>query len=105
VYPAEVEHALSAHGTVGELAVFGVPDTRLGERVVAAVIPADGGAVDVASLAELAVASLNRYKRPVEWLLVDQFPRTSSGKVRKHILQQQYENGTLETITSTGDGD
>ncbi|WP_231514607.1 class I adenylate-forming enzyme family protein [Mycobacterium sp. URHB0044] len=96
VYPAEVEQALSTHESVGELTVFGVSDLRLGERVVAAVIPAGPTAVDVGELAALADEKLNRYKRPSEYFVVSQFPRTSSGKVRKHVLQKWYAEGVLD---------
>jgi acyl-CoA synthetase (AMP-forming)/AMP-acid ligase II len=96
VYPAEVEQALFAHESVGELTVFGVSDPRLGERVVAAFIPAGPTAVDVGELASLAEDKLNRYKRPSEYFVVSQFPRTSSGKVRKHVLQKWYAEGILE---------
>ena len=96
VYPAEVEQALSTHESVSELAVFGVSDQRLGERVVAAVLPAGQTTVDVADLASLADGTLNKYKRPTEYFVVSQLPRTSSGKVRKHLLQKWYAEGILE---------
>lgn len=98
VYPAEVEHALSSHESLSEIAVFGVPDDRLGERVVAAVVPAGRVDVDVASLIALSDVALNRYKRPVEYLIVTDLPRTSSGKVRKHVLQQWYADGALTRL-------
>ncbi|TAM65173.1 class I adenylate-forming enzyme family protein [Mycobacterium sp.] len=96
VYPAEVEQAISTHESVSEVAVFGIADKRLGERVVAAVIPTGGGAVDVDQLTALAAERLSSYKRPAEWLVVTSLPRTSTGKVRKHLLREWYENGTLE---------
>jgi acyl-CoA synthetase (AMP-forming)/AMP-acid ligase II len=96
IYPAEVEQAVSAHESVSETAVFGVTDKRLGERVVAAVIPAAGATVDVTELAALAEARLSAYKRPVEWIVAAKLPRTSTGKVRKHLLREWHESGTLQ---------
>jgi acyl-CoA synthetase (AMP-forming)/AMP-acid ligase II len=96
VYPAEVEQALSTHECVSEIAVFGVADERLGERVVAAVIPIAGAEVDRAGLAALATHRLSSYKRPADWLHVSTLPRTSTGKVRKHQLREWYETGTLD---------
>lgn len=93
VYPAEVEQAMSANESIAEIAVFGVPDPRLGERVVAAVIPKPGATPGPAELTEFAAARLGQQKRPAEWMVVPEFPRTSTGKVRKHILQQQYRDG------------
>lgn len=95
VYPAEVEQALSVHESIAEIAVFGTADARLGERVVAAAIPTPGMAVDVAGLTELAAGRLSSYKRPVDWVEVSTLPRTSTGKVRKHLLREWYESGTL----------
>jgi len=97
IYPAEIEQAISTHETVSEIAVFGIPDQRLGERAVAAVIPAPHAEVKITELAALAAARLSSYKRPAEWLVVATLPRTSAGKVRKHILRAWYENGSLRS--------
>ena len=96
VYPAEVEQALSTHESVSEIAVFGVADDRLGERVVAAVIPATGAEIDRDGLASLATQRLSSYKRPADWLQVSTLPRTSTGKVRKHLLREWHESGILD---------
>jgi fatty-acyl-CoA synthase len=96
VYPAEVEQTLQAHPDVAEIAVFGVADKRLGERVVAAVIPAADHHVDLGVLTSFARSKLSPNKRPTEWILASTLPRTSTGKVRKHLLGQWYEEGTLE---------
>jgi fatty-acyl-CoA synthase len=95
VYPAEVEQALSAHESVAEIAVFGVADTRLGERVVTALIPVADATVELSELRALAEERLSSYKRPVDWLVVSTLPRTSTGKVRKHQLREWYESGIL----------
>lgn len=97
VYPTEVEHALSAHESLSEVVIFGVADHRLGERVIAAVVPAAGTDVDLVALAEFAEHRLSRHKRPTEWFVVTTLPRTSAGKVRKHLLREWYEDATLPT--------
>ena len=98
VYPAEVEQAMSEHESIAEIAVFGVPDPRLGERVVAALIPKSVAAPDVEELTEFAAARLGQQKRPVEWILVSDFPRTSTGKVRKHLLREGYRDGQYRPL-------
>jgi fatty-acyl-CoA synthase len=98
IYPAEVEQALSTHESVAEIAVFGTADSRLGERVVAAVIPAADATVELAELSALAGERLSSYKRPVDWLVVATLPRTSTGKVRKHQLREWYESGILNDM-------
>jgi acyl-CoA synthetase (AMP-forming)/AMP-acid ligase II len=89
---------MSAHESIAEIAVFGVPDPRLGERVVAAVISNPGAAPNVEDLTAYAAARLGQQKRPVEWILVSDFPRTSTGKVRKHLLRQGYEGGQYRPL-------
>jgi fatty-acyl-CoA synthase len=103
IYPAEVEHAVTGHECVSEIAAFGVLDQRLGERVIAVVIPAVGASVDVAELAGIAETRLSAYKRPAEWIVAATLPRTSTGKVRKHLLREWYENGTLDVNCGASD--
>ncbi|QRY42741.1 acyl--CoA ligase [Mycolicibacterium boenickei] len=95
VYPAEVEQVLSSHDQISEVVVFGVRDERLGERVVAAVIPTPDKQLDVATLEAFAASQLSRFKRPTEWIVAATLPRTSTGKVRKHVLSGWHEDGTI----------
>jgi long-chain acyl-CoA synthetase len=86
VYPAEVERVLQAAPGVAACAVVGVPDERLGERVVAAVEPAAGAAVDDDTLRAHCLEHLAKYKVPERFVVVDAFPRNSMGKiVRKEL--------------------
>ena len=82
VYPAEVEHVLAGAPGVVEVAVFGVADERWGQRVCAAVV---GGAAPEDVLAH-ARAHLAPYKRPKEVHVLDELPRTSTGKVQRTRL-------------------
>ena len=79
VYPAEVESALAELTGVREAAVFGVPDPRWGQRVCAAVV----GNVEAAALDAWARQRLAPAKRPKRYVLVDDLPRTTTGKVRR----------------------
>jgi long-chain acyl-CoA synthetase len=88
VYPREVEEVIAAHPGVREAAVFGVPDERWGERVSAAVVPADGG-LDVASLDAHCRSLLAPAKLPRNVQVLAELPRTNSGKVAKQRLAQQ----------------
>ncbi len=87
VYPAEVEGALHGVPGVAEVAVFGRDDLRWGQRVCAAVVPASGAGGDpvrlLAALEHHASATLAPYKRPKEYHVVDELPRTSTGKLRR----------------------
>jgi acyl-CoA synthetase (AMP-forming)/AMP-acid ligase II len=81
VYPAEVERVLlSAPGVAGG-AVIGVPDERLGERVVAVVEVTPGTAWDAPAVRAHCEAALARYKVPERFVVVPALPRNAMGKV------------------------
>jgi acyl-CoA synthetase (AMP-forming)/AMP-acid ligase II len=88
VYPAEVERVLHENPSVAACAVIGVPDERLGERVVAFVELMDGAAVSEADLKALCAEQLARYKVPDAVTFVDGFARTPMGKIRKTLLRE-----------------
>jgi long-chain acyl-CoA synthetase len=100
VYPAEVERVIEALPQVAEVAVVPRDDERLGEEVVAIVLPASGvGADDLdrRQLIAACVAELAPYKVPVDWYAVDQFPRNAMGKVVKPVLRAWLADGTWPT--------
>jgi acyl-CoA synthetase (AMP-forming)/AMP-acid ligase II len=82
VYPAEVENALAGVPGVDDLAVFGAPDDRWGQRVCVAVV----GSADPRAVMAQAAARLASYKRPKDVYLVDHLPYTSTGKVRRSAV-------------------
>lgn len=86
VYPAEVERVLGAHPAVAQAAVVGRPDDRWGEVPVAFVVPTTGVPPDAAILEGWCRQRLAAYKRPRQWIFVEDLPRTSLGKVKKHRL-------------------
>lgn len=81
----EVETALLGHPAVAEVAVLGLPDADLGERIVAFVVPAAPIAADV--LIDHVAAALSHHKRPREVRFVDALPRNAMGKVQKTQLR------------------
>lgn len=89
VYPLEVELALGEHPAITDVAVFGVPDETWGQRVCAAVVTT----LDEPALAALARARLSPPKRPKTWLLLDDLPRTLTGKVRRDELARRTAEG------------
>jgi acyl-CoA synthetase (AMP-forming)/AMP-acid ligase II len=91
IYPAEVERVLHADERVAACAVTGVPDEHYGERVVAFVQRAPGGAVTGDDLAAHCATRLARYKVPERWIFVDDFERTPMGKIRKGALPEPVE--------------
>ncbi len=86
VYPVEVENVLAEVDGLAEVAVFGLPDEEWGQRVCAGVVPA-GRARDAERLVEElrrhASVRLAGYKRPKTYVVLEELPRTGTGKVQR----------------------
>ena len=90
VYCVEVENALAAAPGVFEVAVVGVPDTMMGEKVGAILVPAPGSTVDVNAVRAFAQDRLADFKVPQYWSVRSEaLPRNPSGKVLKPVLRQE----------------
>jgi fatty-acyl-CoA synthase len=89
VYPAEVESALADLPGLAEFAVFGVPDERWGEAVVAVAVVTDPR-LDEATLIQAARERIASYKKPTRIRFMDSLPRTASLKVDKPALRKQW---------------
>lgn len=88
----EVEDLLFTWPDVADVAVFGIPDDRTGERVVAAIVPAEGAEPTLASVADfLGGAGLRTHAIPEGIELLESLPRNPAGKVLKRLLQDGYE--------------
>jgi O-succinylbenzoic acid--CoA ligase len=94
VMPGPVEAVLSRHPAVTECAVFGVPDDRFGQRVVAAIV-ADP-TVPLPTLEELrdfVALSLDPTAAPRELRTVAELPRRGIGKIDRRALRERYSGG------------
>ena len=107
---AEVEQALQTLPGVAEIAVVAAPDERLGEHACAIVRMLPGAApVTLGDVtAHLSGVGLARQKWPEELRLVDDFPRTASGKIRKvdlrAWLRSESDHARRTTLPGAGDG-
>ncbi|ORA06548.1 O-succinylbenzoic acid--CoA ligase [Mycolicibacterium bacteremicum] len=91
VLPQLVENALATHPAIAECAVFGVPDARLGQRVVAAIVLAAGHpAPDVAALRAHVGATLAVTAAPRQLHIVDTLPRRGIGKLDRRALIERF---------------
>jgi long-chain acyl-CoA synthetase len=88
IYPREVEEALHRHPAVVDCAVFGVPDDRYGEQLVA-VVEARSPVTDD-ELRQHCLDALADFKCPARFDIVETLPRDPAGKVRKRILRERY---------------
>jgi acyl-CoA synthetase (AMP-forming)/AMP-acid ligase II len=85
----EIEAVLRTASGVADAAIVGKPDPVLGERVVAFIIPAEGGPPDPGALQDHVGAHLAHFKVPEEIFFVDSFPRTGTGKIIKKQIREQ----------------
>ncbi|SNQ47963.1 putative fatty-acid--CoA ligase [Frankia canadensis] len=94
VFSIEVERVLAAYPGVGEVAVVGLPDPKLGQRVAAAVVARPGTTVDPAELLTFARDQLADFKIPqFVATLTDPLPRNAAGKVDKAHLRTATDWG------------
>jgi len=93
IYPQETEDTLISHPEVADVAVFGIPDEDLGERVHAVVQPIDFSRAGPALAAELTAycqSRLSKLKCPASIDFDPALPRTPTGKLLKRLLRDRY---------------
>ncbi len=95
VYPREIEEAMTEMDGIDEAAVVGRPDESRGEVPVAFVIAAEGHAVDIEAVKVFLrdEKNLPNFKVPREVRVVDDLPRSPTGKVLKRELVEQLKSG------------
>lgn len=86
----EVETCLVGHPDVREAAAIGIPHERWGEELVAVVVPVEGRKPDTESLRDYCRERISGFKVPKRIFLVDTLPQSSSGKVQKFKLREEY---------------
>ena len=96
-YPAEIENLLTRHEDIGQVAVIGVPDERLGEVGLAFVVPAGGRTPDPDEIVAWAREHMANYKAPRSVRIVEALPLNPSGKVLKYQLREQALTGGVES--------
>ncbi|HEY8704671.1 MAG TPA: AMP-binding protein [Gaiellaceae bacterium] len=94
VYCVEVENGLIGAPGVGEVAVVGVPDSMMGEKVGAVIVPLPGQEVDAEAVVSYAREHLAEFKVP-QYVTIrpEGLPRNPSGKLMKRVLRDETEWG------------
>jgi acyl-CoA synthetase (AMP-forming)/AMP-acid ligase II len=85
--PQEIEDVLYEHPAVHEVAVVGIADEILDERIRACVVLKDGGNCDIKELLKHCRKDLPAYKVPHEIVFLEQLPKTATGKIKKIELR------------------
>ena len=88
IYPREIEEFLYAHPAIEDVQVIGVPDVKYGEELMAWVKTTPGESVDLESVREFCKGRIAHYKIPRYVKIVDEFPMTVTGKVRKVEMRE-----------------
>ncbi|MDN6354288.1 MAG: AMP-binding protein, partial [Corynebacterium sp.] len=92
----EVEQAIISHSAIADVAVIGVPDEKWGEKLRAYVVLApetDATAEAEGSVVDHCRALIAGYKVPRDYRIIEELPRTSTGKVRKNVLRDEAVQG------------
>ncbi|MCR9096146.1 MAG: acyl--CoA ligase [bacterium] len=97
IYPAEIENRIELHPDVAEVAVHGVDDRELGQRVKAVVVPNEGASPTEEAIRDFCAETLAYFKVP-EFVEIrrEPLPRNATGKVMKHVLEGLGENTFVE---------
>jgi len=90
IYPAEIEEVLYSHPKILESAVIGIPDEKWGESVIAVVALKKGERASENEIVEFCKARLAGYKIPRGVIFLTELPKSSSGKILKRVLREDY---------------
>ncbi|MFW9842736.1 MAG: AMP-binding protein, partial [Candidatus Thorarchaeota archaeon] len=91
VYPKDIEEVVAQHPSVREVAVFGIPDEKWGEASVAAVMLKDSTSIASDELMKWVNERVGaKFQRIQQVLILDEFPRSISGKILKRELREKF---------------
>ena len=83
----QIENVIAEHPAVAEVAVIGAPDQKWGEVPIAYITVRGHHTLQAEEVKELVRSRLARFKTPREVIIVDDLPKTSTGKIQKHLLR------------------
>jgi crotonobetaine/carnitine-CoA ligase len=89
VSSAEVENVILQHAAVFECAVIGLPDELRDESIVGVVVLHQGRQVSATELIEFCAGKLAKFRVPQQIIVTDSLPKTSVGKIQKHLIRSQ----------------
>ncbi|SDE98341.1 class I adenylate-forming enzyme family protein [Sporomusa acidovorans] len=89
IYPREIEHVLEANRLIAEVAIIGVPDKLLGEKLKAYIVPKVKGTITPESTKAWLAERIADFKIPDYYEFVSSLPRTATGKIQKNELRKR----------------
>jgi fatty-acyl-CoA synthase len=93
IYPREIEEYLLRHPNINDVSVFGIPDDKYGEQVIAWVQTKQGESLDEAAVKSFCDGQIAHYKVPWKVRFVVEFPMTVTGKIQKFVMRDQMIAG------------
>jgi len=90
ISPEEVENVLSQHPKVAEAALVGVPDPEWGQQPRAIIALKEGETATEEEIIDFCRDKLSGFKRPRSVVFIEEIPHTSTGKVIRKALREQY---------------
>lgn len=88
IYPTEIEHVIATYEAVKEVAVVGKPDDKWGSVPVAFIVTEQ--TFDVTELRTICQTNLASFKIPKQITIVDNLPKTASGKIQRNKLKERH---------------
>lgn len=92
IFPQEIESVVARHPRVRDVAVIGLPDPLLGERIVAYVTLHDGPPIELAEFRQHCLKELPFVRVPKSFEVVGELPRTDSGKISRAALKKEVSS-------------
>jgi len=102
VYPAEIEKVLHTHPKIFDAGIVGVPDEKWGEVGKAFIVLKPGEAMSNGEAFEFLKGKVAKYKIPKYVELIDELPKTASGKIQKFLLKEWHKNRVQGFMGSRG---
>jgi acyl-CoA synthetase (AMP-forming)/AMP-acid ligase II len=93
IYPREIEEVLLTHPAISEACVFGAPDEKWGEALVAHLVPVAGQRLTTEAVTAFMAERVAGYKKPKRIVFVDELVKTPYGKVDKKAIRAPYWEG------------
>ena len=89
IYPKEIEEFIYTHPKVSDVQVIGVPDSAMGEEIMACVILKEGETMTVEEMKKYVLDHMAKHKVPKYIEFVDGFPMNDAGKIQKYKMREQ----------------
>lgn len=90
ISPREIEDLLMTHPDIKEVYVIGIPDERLGEVIGAFAKVENNKQLNAADIKEFCKDKISHFKIPKYFEILENFPKTTSGKVQKYKIKEDY---------------